>query len=189
MGEHYQAVAEQVRDHLKDLVKTAGLPDTEESLEILAQGWLEKQASFHEQTKSNEMEEADTFELEHGRGALVMTYSGSLLTIGPETEEGRTVEYASIGLRKDVPELLRRSASVLTGDVTKGEPVEFEVGPIKTSSPVYAIAVAREELSPEAEEELLGQVTLMLTEDFVEVNKTIVDESLNDETNTDSGEE
>jgi hypothetical protein len=176
MGEHYAAVADQVREHLRSLVKTAGLPDTEESLEALAEGWLEKQRAFHEQTKANEMEEADSLEIEDGRGALIMTYSGSLLTIGPETEDGRTVEYTSIGLRRDVPESLKREGSVLAVDVVKDSSVEFDVGPIKSSSPVYAIAVAREDLSAEAEEELLGQVTMMLAEDFVEVNKTLIDD-------------
>ncbi len=175
MGENYSAVADQVRDHLSGLVKSAGLPETDEALEALAQGWLEKQASFHEQTKANEMEETDVLELEDARGALVMTYSGSLLTIGPESDAGRTVEYTSIGLRRDVPDAVTREASVLALDVRKDLAVEFEIGPIKKSSPVYAIAVAKEELAPEAEEELLGQVTMMLAEDFVEVNKTLVD--------------
>lgn len=177
MGEYYEAVAPQVRDHLKKLVGTAGLPDNEESLELLTQGWLEKQSFFFEQTKANELEEADVLEIDAGRGALIMTYSGSLLTIGPETEEGRTVEYASIGLRQDVPDSLKREGSVLAGDVVKDSSVDFEIGPIKTSSPVYAIAVAREDMSPEDEEELLGQVTLMLAEDFVEVNKTLIAET------------
>lgn len=175
MGEQFEAMAPQVRDHLKQLVGTAGLPDNEESLQLLTQSWLEKQSSFFEQTKANDMEEADVLEIDSGRGALIMTYSGSLLTIGPETEEGRTVEYASIGLRRDVPDSLKREGSMLTADVVKDSVVEFEVGPIKISSPAYAIAVAKEEMSAEAEEELLGQVTLMLTEDFVEVNKTLVD--------------
>lgn len=181
MGEHYEAVAEQVRDHLQSLVKTAGLEDNEESLEALAEGWLEKQSAFHEKTKANEMEETDRLEAEDGRGALIMTYSGSLLTIGPETDEGRTVEYTSIGLRQDVPESRKREASVLAGDVEKDAVAEFEVGPIKVSSPVYAIAVAKEDLSAEEEEELLGQVTMMVAEDFVEVNKTFIDEEIDDE--------
>ncbi len=176
MGQNYEAVADQVRDHLQSLVKTAGLTNNEESLEALAGGWLEKQSSFHEQTKANEMEETDSLEIEDGRGALVMTYSGSLITIGPETENGRTVEYTSIGLRSDVPESRKHEGSVLAADVVKDSPVDFEVGPITQSSPVYAIAIAKEELSAEAEEELLGQVTLMVAEDFVEVNKTIIDD-------------
>ena len=176
MGEHANAVVPGVRDHLTKLIKTAGLEENEESLELLAKGWLEKQTAFHEQTKANEMKEADVLELENGRGGIVLTYSGSLLTIGPETEEGRTVEYASIGLRKDVPEFLKTQAAIVKADLAKDAAVEFEVGPIKTSSPVFAIAVANENLDGEAEEELLGQVTLMLAEDFVEVNKTLVDE-------------
>jgi len=176
MGDNYNAVASQVQDHLKNLVKTAGLPDNEESLELLAEGWLEKQSSFHEQTKANNMEEVDVLELEDGRGALIMTYSGSLLTIRPETDEGRLAEYVSIGMRQDVPESLKREGSALAADVRKDSVVEFDVGPILKSSPVYGIAVATEEMTIEDEEELLGQMTMMLAEDFVEVNKTLIDE-------------
>ena len=64
MGEHANTVVPGIRDHLINLAKTAGLEDNEESLELLAKAWLEKQSSFHEQTKANEMEEADTLELE-----------------------------------------------------------------------------------------------------------------------------
>ena len=175
MGEYANTVLPEVRDHLSKLARTAGLEDSEESLELLAEGWLEKQSVFHEQTKANEMEETDLLELESGRGALILTYSGSLLTIGPDTEDGRTVEYASIGLRQDVPEFLKTEKSVLKTDVNEGVPVEFEVGPIKSSSPVFAIAVVSDELDEEAESELLGQVTVMVAEDFVEVNKTLID--------------
>jgi hypothetical protein len=176
MGEHFNGVVTEVQDHLKQLVKTAGLADTEESLESMAQGWLEKQTSFHEQTKAHNLEEVDM--LEHGdpRGALIMTYSGSLLTIGPDTEEGRAVEYSSIGLRNDVPDSVKTEGAVLAADVEKNECAQFEAGPIRSSSPVYAIAVAQEEMDVEAEEELLGQVTLMLAEDFVEINKTLIEE-------------
>ncbi len=177
MGEHTDAVLPAIREHLKKLAKTAGLEDNEESLELLAGSWLEKQSAFHEQTKQNEMEETDLLELESGRGALILTYSGSLLTIGPQTEEGRLVEYASIGLRQDVPEFIRTQQSVIKANVMKDSPVEFEEGPIKISSPVFAIALASEELDEEAETELLGQVTLMIAEDFVEVNKTLIDEA------------
>jgi hypothetical protein len=176
MGEHYSAVAPRVQDHLKNLVNTAGLPDNEESLELLAKGWLEKQSSFHDQTQANDMEEVDVFEIEDERGALIMTYSGSLLMIGPETEDGRVVEYASIGMRKDVPESLNTEGSVLAKDIDKDSAVEFEIGPVKTSSPVYAIAVVDEKMSVEEEEELLSDVTLILTEDFVEINRTFVDD-------------
>ena len=103
-----------------------------------------------------------------------MTYSGSLLTIGPIADDGRNVEYASVGLRTDVPESAEKEGSVISSDISVGGVVEFLVGPIKKSSPVYKIAVVKDEMPIEEEEELLSDVTQILMDDFVEVNKTLI---------------
>lgn len=50
----------------------------------------------------------------------------------------------------------------------------FSVGPITKSSPVYKIAVVKEEMRPEKDEELLSEVTQILSEGFTEINKTIL---------------
>ena len=52
--------------------------------------------------------------------------------------------------------------------------VDFLVVPIKKSSPVYKIAVVRDEMPIEEEEELLSDVTQILMDEFVEVNKTLI---------------
>ena len=65
-----------------------------------------------------------------------MTYSGSLINIGPQRDQGRNVQYVSIGLRKDVPESASQENSQLQGDVRIGAPVAFSSGPILSSSPV-----------------------------------------------------
>jgi hypothetical protein len=101
-----------------------------------------------------------------------MTYSGSLLTFGPAGEEGRSAEYVSIGMRQDVPDTAKKDESVLAEDVQVDEVVSFESGPIKQSSAVFKIAVVQEDLEPEEQDELLSEVTQVLTEGFVEVNKT-----------------
>lgn len=174
MGENFAGVAEEVQPHIKNLVKTAGLPDTEESLELLAGGWLGKQNTFFEETKKRNMEEAESFDADDPRGALILTYSGSLLTVGPEQDEGRTVEYVSIGLRHDVPETASSEGASLVGDIRKGAAAEFNDGPISKSSPVYAIAVFREVMEAEEEENRLGEMTLMLTKEFLDINKTVI---------------
>lgn len=175
MGEKLDSMEPQVREHLIQLVKTTDLPETEETLEMMAHGWLEKQDAFLAQTKARNMEEVDTFRIDDPRGGLALTYSGSLLAIGPEAEDGRLVEYSSIGLRRDVPESSKLEGSALIADVNKDSVAEFDPGPISKSSPVYAIAQATEEMDPEEEQNLLQQVTMMVAEDFVQVNKTIID--------------
>ena len=176
MGEKFESLAAEVQGHIRNLVKTAKLGDSEDSLEMLSEGWLEKQQSFFEQTKQHEMEEVEEFDADDTRGALVMTYSGSLLNIGPEQNDYRSVEYFSIGLRNDVPESAASDASVLRSGIMKDAPVEFEKGPIQKSSPVFAVAVFREELEPQKEEELLDEVTMILAEDFASINQTMIQE-------------
>ena len=174
MGESFAKVSEEVQNHLKQLAGSVVLPEGEDALELLSSGWLDKEAAFSNQVKEENLEEVDSFSLEEAKGGLIMTYSGSLLTIGPMGEEGRNVEYVSIGLRTDVPESARKEGSVLKEDVILGEPAVFETGPISKSSPVYKIAVVREEMPIEEEEELLSGVTQVLTDEFVEVNKTLI---------------
>lgn len=174
MSEKFDSLVPEVQAHIKKLVKTAKLEDSDESLEKLSGGWLEKQQSFYEQTKQREMEETDSLDADDSRGALVMTYSGSLINIGPEQNDYRSVQYLSIGLRNDVPESAESDTSVLAKNIEKGSTVEFEKGPISKSSPVFSIAVFSNEMEPQQEEELLDEVTMIVAEDFASINNTYI---------------
>ena len=169
-------MSEKIRQHIKQLVKTAGLPDTEESLDILERGWQEKLEAFERQVEERDMELSEDFDSEDDRGALLMTYSGSLISVGPRGDNGRFVEYRSVGIRKDVPETAETDDTDLASDIEIDESVMFTNGPIKKSSPIFKIAVIVEEMGDEEQEELLSEVTQMLTDDFIEVNKTIIQE-------------
>jgi len=169
-------ISDKIRQHIQQLVKTAGLPDTEESIETLEKGWQEKLEAFERQVEERDMELSEEFDAEDDRGALLMTYSGSLISVGPRGDNGRFVEYRSIGIRKDVPETAETDDTDLAGDVGIDESAMFTNGPIKKSSPIFKIAVIVEEMDEEDQEELLAEVTQMLTDDFIEVNKTIIQE-------------
>jgi hypothetical protein len=178
MGEKFDLVAPEVQEHVRRLAEKVGLGADEETLESMAAGWLDKQASFFEQTKQRNMEEVDKYENSDHRGVLIMTYSGSLISIGPMLEFGRSAEYNAIGLRSDVPETAVSEDVIIAADVEKDGIVEFFNGPIKKSSPIYAIAVMPQEMGLEEQQEQLGEVTMMLTQDFVDVNKTIMEEGV-----------
>jgi hypothetical protein len=150
------------------------LPEGDESVEKISQGWLEKKDSFEQQIEKQSMEELESFAKDEERGALAMTYSGSLITIGPLQDDKRRVEYASIGLRQDVPDNAVDDSSSLAEDLSIDSEAVFEQGPIQKSSPIFKIAVYTEELDPDLEEEKLLEATQILTEEFVEVNKTII---------------
>lgn len=174
MGENLDKVPVEIRDHIREITKTSGLPDTEESVELIAGGWLEKEEAFEKQAADMGMEEVESLSREDVRGCLAMTSSGSLLTIGPLREgEGRSVQYASIGLRQDVPTAAAKEGSVLSGDLAVGSPATFSPGPIRSSSPLFKIALAAEELTPDEQQEQISKATQILTREFVEINKEL----------------
>lgn len=170
----FNTLSAEIQDHLKQIAKTAGLPLNEDSYERMAAAWLEKQALYEKALEGNKLVETAFFGRAEEKGALVLTWSGSLLNIGPLVGGIRRCEYTSIGLRSDVPPAAAEDESELSADIEADEPVQFTKGPIKTSSLVYKVAVAADELEPEAEGALLTQVSQELAEDFAEVNKTII---------------
>lgn len=174
MGNYLDQIPADIQDHVRNIAKTSGLPEGDESVELIAQGWLEKKAVFEEKLAELKMEEVDTFSKDAKGGALVLTYSGSLVTVGPLVGGVRLVEYTSIGLRQDVPESASNDRSHLADDLCLDEPASFSPGPIKKSSALFKIAVTTEKLSPEKETEKLLEATQILTEEFVEVNKTLI---------------
>jgi hypothetical protein len=174
MGSNFDSLDDFIREHVRQMVKPSGLSEGEESLEALATAWLEKRQAFEETVAKSGMEEVQLFAAEEGQGAMVMTYSGSLLNIGPLVEGRRRCEYAPIGLRKDVPESAVEEASLLEGDFETDSTAKFEKGPVRKTSPILKIARFTEKFTPEVEEIRLADITQALTSDFVEVNKTVV---------------
>ena len=154
----------------------SGLPEGEESVEIISQGWLEKMNVFEEQIQKMEMEEVDLLEKDEEKGALVLTYSGSLVNLGPLVDNVRKVQYASIGLRSDVPDVAEREGSILAKDVAVDDTIEFDVGPVKSTSQIFKIAILTGNPTAEEQEERITEATQIIQEEFVEVNKTIIDE-------------
>jgi len=170
----FNSLNQEIQDHLKQIAKTSGLPMNEDSYERMAAAWLEKKALFEKALEDNKFVEMSFFGRVEERGAIVLTWSGSIINVGPLVDGVRRCEYTSIGMRADVPPSALDEASELSADIESDEPVQFTKGPIKTSSLVYKIAVASVQMEPEEEEALLTQVSQDLAEDFAEVNKTVI---------------
>jgi len=174
MGAKFDSLDGFIQDHVKQLLKSSGLPDGDDSLEDLAVAWLEKKEAFEASVSSNGMEEVDFFAADSAQGALLMTYSGSLVNIGPLVEGVRHCEYASIGLRADVPQEAVEENSNLESDVETDSVASFKKGPIRKTSPILKIAHFKKKMAPQIEEAKLSEVTQIISEEFVEVNKTII---------------
>ena len=42
MGEYLDKIPSEVQDHIRQITRTSGLPDTEDSVEMIAKGWIDK---------------------------------------------------------------------------------------------------------------------------------------------------
>ncbi|MCP4091758.1 MAG: hypothetical protein GY746_18490 [Gammaproteobacteria bacterium] len=140
----------------------------------MSEAWLEKNDAFEQEIDSHDMEEVEGLLKDDARGALVMTYSGSLINIGPVVEDKRKVEYNSIGIRGDVPNAAEDDSSILGNDIDVNSEVEFEAGPVSTTSAAYKVAVCKDDLSIDEQEEALSNATMILTNKFADINKTLI---------------
>ena len=173
MGEHIAQLPERIRAHLAGLLRGSGLPDTEDSLEALARVWLQKKKMFEEQVRALHMQEVASLSAGDPRGALLLSSSASLVTVGPLEETGRRVDYASIQLRTDVPHLLVLEGAGIAEDLALDREARFNAGPFQSTSPLLKIAVCGPEVGREEQEKRLREATIYLTNGFVKLNRTL----------------
>ncbi|MEJ2664566.1 MAG: HU family DNA-binding protein [Spirochaetia bacterium] len=132
---------------------------------------------FEEQTASLDMIETDVFGKDDTRGALLLTYSGSLISMGPLKNGGRHIEYSSIKLRRDVPDIVIQENTGLAGDIAVDKTVAFTEGKIKSTSNLLKIVVCKEDVSLEEQEKRIREATIFLTNGFVILNRSLSIES------------
>jgi len=173
MGEFLEQVPQAIRSHLAGLARNSGLPEQEETLELLARAWLEKKRMFEAQVKALDMREVESLPAGDGRGALLLTASASLVGVGAARPGGRRLEYASIQLRTDVPHLLVEEAASLEGDLAVGREARFGGGSIHSTSPLLKIAVCDPGVSAEEQEKRLREAAIYLTGGFLRINRTV----------------
>ncbi len=172
--ETFTSLSQVIQNHIKLIAKTSGLPISDETYETLAKAWNEKKQAYEDCIANGNLEEVQFFSKDDSKGAIALTYSGSLINVGPLVDGRRRAEYTSIGLRVDVPGSALDEDSELGSDIETDAVISFTKGPIRQSSPIYKIAVSVDELEAAEEETLLTQVTQDIAEEFLEVNKTII---------------
>ncbi len=155
-------------------MKSSGLPDNEESSEKMAQGWLDKKTIFEKQIAEQNMIEIETLPVADEKGAVALTFSGSLVLIGPIVDGFRKAAYNSIGIRKNVPDSMIQENSKLGADISVNNAIAFEVGPVKSTSSIYKIAVCKDDIDAVEQEEKISEVTVIMTEEFVNINKELI---------------
>ena len=172
----FESLETAIQSHLKVIRETSGLPDGATSLELLAEGWREKETAFDDQARSMGMDQADECK-DSSRGFLALTYSGSLVAVGPDAGGSRRAVYVSIDRRRDVPSRAESEDAVIGGPVICGSEILFDKGPVKKSSAVYRLALLPSALALNDQHERLDEATVGLTKEFQAVDETRFDES------------
>lgn len=168
----FNKLPDKIQLHMESLISSSDLPDTNDFKNLLADTWNRKCRLFEQQIKILEMEIIDTLEEEDYRGIIVLTYSGSIVSINPK-EETREVEYASIHLRSDVPKTVSILATNIEGSVNIGKAIGFSSGILKKTSAAYMIAVCKKNISIEKQKERIREGTIYLTNGFMKINRSI----------------
>lgn len=173
MEKVFNSLPDHIKVHLRSILQSSGLPDNEESLEIISRNWLDKNNLFQEQIRSLDMIEIDAFAKDEPRGALILTYSGSLISLGTLRDGIRWMEYYSIKLRADVPDIVKNPETQITADTGIDKILEFEAGTIKSTSALFKIAVCRDNIGEEEQETRIHEAVIFLTNGFVKINRSL----------------
>ncbi|MBN1525176.1 MAG: hypothetical protein JW904_11870 [Spirochaetales bacterium] len=177
MGEFFNKIPADLQDHVKGIAQSVKLDSDVDALEKVAQAWLEKNDVFAEKLGEMSMTEVDELLKDDEKGALALTYSGSLVNIGPKIDGVRSVKYTSIGYRTNAPDSAESESSTLQSNVSVGNIISFSGGPVKSTSPIYKIAVVEDDnMSPEEQQQTIYDAATMIEEEFIEVNKTVLED-------------
>jgi hypothetical protein len=160
--------------HLHNAAEAFGLEADEDTIARLGAGWLEKRDAFDNMIIEKGMDDIGFFSRNDERGALILTYSGSLVSVGPLDGDDRKITYTSIGFRTDVPPSLHREGCILSSDGKVDTCLSFQKGPIKQTSRIFRIAVCPESLSAVEQSELLSSTSSVIAESFLGMNRDLM---------------
>lgn len=163
----------EILSHLRGLIRDTGLPDNGETLDRFAAAWMEKQRLFEAQTALLELRDSSSLDGEDPRGMLILTRSGSLISLYAAREGTRDFEYAGISMRTDVPDIIRGEGVSLLKGPAAGSSLELSGSGLKKTSPIYRIAVCPEGLKPEEQDTRIREATIFITNGFLKINNSL----------------
>ncbi|MBN1500351.1 MAG: HU family DNA-binding protein [Spirochaetes bacterium] len=163
------SLPKKIEDHLKGLAESLSIED---GYDALVGNWIKKDEMFDKQTSSLDMISVPEFSKDDKRAVMVLTYSGSLISVSTMYSKSRTVEYASIKLRSDVPGIIIMEKCQLAEDVKIDANMQFINGEIHKTSSVYKIMTFDENIEPADQDKRLREAVIYLTNAFVRINRT-----------------
>jgi len=169
----FNQLPEHIQKHLRKITDTSGLPDTRESIELITQNWVEKKELFEGQIKVLGMQETNSLDKDDVRPAILLTYSGSLISLGILSDGTRVIEYASIKLRSDVPNVVNVPETALEKNISIDSEAVFTQGKIKQTSSLLKIAVCDRKVPLVDQEKRIREAMIFLTNSFTKANRKI----------------
>lgn len=172
---YFDQIPNKVKPHLINITETSGLKSSDESVELIAKNWIHKDSLFTDQIKAVGMKFISSFDITDSRGFILLTYSGSLISVSPKINNFRDLEYASIKLRHDVPDILNAEKVKLLNNIHVDMGAEFDGAPVKQTSALFKIAVCDEDVSIEEQDKRIKEATIFITNGFIKINRTFAD--------------
>lgn len=170
--ENINNIPENIENHLKGLFSS--IDNTLElTIDDLKKMWIEKENLFEKQTKFLGMIPTDEFGADDDRGAILLTFSGSLISIYSASTNFRKIEYASIKMRSDVPDIVVTEKTSLEEGITINNSASFTEGDIKKTSSIYKIFSFENDVASQEQDKRIREATIFLTNGFVKINRTL----------------
>ena len=175
----FDELPEAITRHLQGLAAEQGKAEDSEYLAALALVWKQKENLFRDQAGSLKLELVDSVSRKDGRGMMILSYSGSILCIGPvfmtstNINFSRWTEYSSIKLRTEVPDIIMEKAATIDDDIRVGMPVQLGSSKVKATSPAYLIAVCPEGVIEEEQDKRIRESAVFITAGFMKYNQTL----------------
>lgn len=170
---------ESIQKHLLGLAKEQERLDDSGYLQTLADVWGQKEELFRKQAQAVKLELVDSVSRKDTRGMMVLSYSGSILCIGPvfltstNINFSRWVEYSSIKFRTEVPDIIMEKNATIESDLSVGKSVALGNSKLKATSPAYLVAVCPEGLNEEEQDKRIRESAVFITAGFMKYNQTL----------------
>lgn len=133
--------------YLNDLMTDEGFTQ-EEKRRRFVKNWIKKRALFDKIVEHNGFVLTDKIGQESKNGILIITYSGSLLTIsGEKPDKTRDVLYESIKLRRGNYPKTEETSITIDFPVEINKPVNVNGGILVKTSPVFSMAIEKEDVA------------------------------------------
>lgn len=168
----FSLLSSEIQAQINALLDQGDQEGIDKKREHYARIWQNKYDLFVSQIRTVGMELVQELDDTDTRGAILLTYSGSLISLGPRRNDARWLEYASIKFRSDVPDYVHGQGVGIDGAITCDAVAEFNGSPLKKSSSVYRIAVCPEGTSESDQEQRIREATIYLTNGFIKINRT-----------------